>query len=152
MDTANPQGSSPGRDGGSSSSPPPPDRGGGSSSTPPAARSQPEVIEVDDNKAVLAITPALVYDMKGEVYVLPADIVQAVDKFKAPKLLEVLYACATKTRGTGTARLYPPGPSGSSVRSCHNTRKFLMFCKTFIPVPGSSGSSGRPPYPYPELL
>ena len=58
--------------------------GGGSSSTPPAAGSQPEVIEVDDNKPVLAITPALVYDMEGEVYVLPADIVQAGDDFKVP--------------------------------------------------------------------
>ena len=58
--------------------------GGGSSFTPPAVGSQPEVIEVDDNKAVLVITPALVHDMKGEVYVLPADIVQAVDDVKVP--------------------------------------------------------------------
>ena len=50
------------------------DRGGGSSSTPPVAGSQPEVIKVDDSKSVLVITPALVYDMKGEVYALPADI------------------------------------------------------------------------------
>ena len=57
---------------------------GGSSSTSPAAGSQPEVIEVDDNKSVLAITPALVYDMEGEVYVLPADIVQAGDDLKMP--------------------------------------------------------------------
>ena len=49
--------------------------GGDSSSTPPAAGSHSEVIEVDDNKAVLVITPALVYHMQGEVYVLPADIV-----------------------------------------------------------------------------
>ena len=62
----------------------PSDRGGGKSSTPLAAGSQPEVIEVDDGKAVLVITPALVYDMKGEVYALPADIVQAVDHFTAP--------------------------------------------------------------------
>ena len=41
--------------------------GGGSSSTPQATGSQPEVIEVDDNNAVLAITPALVYDMEGGV-------------------------------------------------------------------------------------
>ena len=58
--------------------------GGGSSFTPPAVGSQPEVIEVDDNKAVLVITPALVYDMQGEVYVSPADIVQAVDDVKVP--------------------------------------------------------------------
>ena len=58
--------------------------GGGSSSNPPVAGSQPEVIEVDDNKAVLAITPALVYDMEREVYIFPADIVQAADDFKVP--------------------------------------------------------------------
>ena len=58
--------------------------GGASSSTPPAAERKPEVIEVDDNKAVLAITPALVYDMGREVYALPADIVQADDDFKVP--------------------------------------------------------------------
>ena len=39
---------------------------------------------MDDNEAVLVITPALVYDMKKEAYVLPADIVQAVHDFKAP--------------------------------------------------------------------
>ena len=39
---------------------------------------------MDDNKAVLVITPALVYDMKREVCVLPADIVQAVHDFKVP--------------------------------------------------------------------
>ena len=53
--------------GGSSSTPPPSDRGGGSSSIPPGAGSQREVIEVDDSKAALVITPALVYDMKEEV-------------------------------------------------------------------------------------
>ena len=68
MNPADPQGS-------------PFDRGGGSSSTPAGVGSQPEVIKVDDSKAVLVITPALVYDMKGEVYALPADIVQAVDHF-----------------------------------------------------------------------
>ena len=45
----------------------PPDMGGGGSSTPPGAGSQPEVVEVNDSKAVIVITPALVYDMKGEV-------------------------------------------------------------------------------------
>ena len=74
----------------------PSDRGGSSSSTPgpPGAGSQPVVIEVDDSKAVLVIisayvydmiiTPAFVYDMKGVVYALPADIVQAVDHFTVP--------------------------------------------------------------------
>ena len=56
----------------------------GSSSTPPATGSQPEAIEVDGNKAALVISPALVYDMKEEVHVLPADIVQAVGDFKVP--------------------------------------------------------------------
>ena len=28
-----------------------------------------------------------------------------------------------------------PGASGSSVRPCHKTRNFWQFCKTFIPVP-----------------
>ena len=62
----------------------PSDRGDGSSSTPPGAWSQPEVLEVDDSKAVLVITPALVY-MKGEMHALPADIVQAVDHFTVPE-------------------------------------------------------------------
>ena len=81
MDAADPQGYPPDRDGGSLSSAPSLDRGSGSSSTPPAARSQPEVIEVDGNKAVLAITPALVHDRS----LLPADIVKAVDDFKVPE-------------------------------------------------------------------
>ena len=62
----------------------PPDRDGGSSSTPPAVGSQSEGIEVDGKRAVLAITPTLVYDMKGEVHVLPANIVKAVDDTKVP--------------------------------------------------------------------
>ena len=69
-----------------------------------------------------------------------------------PELLEVLCAGVTKTRGTGTACLYLPGTSGSSVRPCHITRKFWQFCKTFIPVPGSYGSSVRLSYLYQELL
>ena len=84
MDAADPQGSPPGRGGGSSFTPPLRQTGGGSSSTSPAAGSQPEVIEVDDNKAVFAITPALVFDMEREVHVLPADIVQAGDDCKVP--------------------------------------------------------------------
>ena len=62
--------------------PPPSDRGDGSSSNPPAAQSKTEVIKVDDNKAVLVISPAIVYEMKGEVHVFRADIVQAVDEYK----------------------------------------------------------------------
>ena len=68
MNAADPQGS-------------PSGTGGGSSSTPPEARSQPEVIVVNDSKAVLVIAPALVYDMKGEAYALPANIVKAVNQF-----------------------------------------------------------------------
>ena len=52
-----------------------------------------------------------------------------------PELLEIMYAGAAKTRDTGTAFLYLLGTSVSSVRPCHNTRKFWNFCKTFIPVP-----------------
>ena len=52
------------------------------------AGSQPGVIEVDDNKAVLVITPALVYDMKEEVNVLPADIVQAVHELQGAGRLQ----------------------------------------------------------------
>ena len=37
--------------------------GGGSSSTSPATGTQPDDIEVYGNKAVLVITPALVYDI-----------------------------------------------------------------------------------------
>ena len=54
-----PQGSPSDRGGGSSSTPPPSDRDRGSSYTPPGAGSQPEVIEVDDSRAVLVLTPAL---------------------------------------------------------------------------------------------
>ena len=50
----------------------------------PGASAIGEVIELDDSKAVLVITPALVYDMKGDVYALPADIVQAADHFTVP--------------------------------------------------------------------
>ena len=32
------------------------------------------------------------------------------------------------------------------------TKKFCEFCRTFIPVPGTSGSYVRHSYPYPELL
>ena len=42
-----------------------------------------------------------------------------------------------------------PGTSGSSVRPYHNTRNFWMFRKTFIPVPGTCVSSGRPVPQYP---
>ena len=38
----------------------------------------------------------------------------------------------------------------SSVRPCHNTPNFWEFCKTFIPVPETSGSIVRLLYPYPE--
>ena len=31
------------------------------------------------------------------------------------------------------------------------TKNSYKFCRTFIPVAGTSGSSGRLPYPYPEL-
>ena len=46
--------------------------------------------------------------------------------------------------------LYLPGTSVSYVRPCHNTRNFWKFCNTFIPVPETSGSYVRLPYPYPE--
>ena len=51
-----------------------------------------------------------------------------------------------------TAFLYLRGTSVSSVRPCYNTRNFWKFCKTFIPVPGTSVSSVGHSYPYPELL
>ena len=38
----------------------------------------------------------------------------------------------------------------SSVRPCHNTRNFCEFCNTSVPVPETSGSSVRLPYPYPQ--
>ena len=43
-----------------------------------------------------------------------------------------------------------PGTSVGSVRPCHNTLIFWKFCNTFIPVPETSGSSVRLPYPHPE--
>ena len=44
-------------------------------------------------------------------------------------------------RGTGKAFLYLRGTSVSYLRPCHNTRNFWKFCRTFIPVPGTSVSS-----------
>ena len=61
-----------------------------------------------------------------------------------PELLQVLYASATNTQGTGKAFSYLPGTSVSSVRPCHNTWNFCNFCNTFIPVPGTSVSAVRP--------
>ena len=84
MNFVDPQTSRSDRGGDSSSTPPPTDRGGGRSPTPSGAGSQPDVIDVDDSKAVLVATPALAYEMKGEVYALPADIVHAVDHIAAP--------------------------------------------------------------------
>ena len=40
--------------------------------------------------------------------------------------------------------------SVSSARPRHNTRNVCEFCDTSIPIPETSGSSGRIPYPYPE--
>ena len=50
------------------------------------------------------------------------------------------------------AWLYLPGTHVSSVRPCHNTRNFWRFCKTFLPLPGTSVSSVGYSYQYPELL
>ena len=80
------------------------------------------------------------------------------------ELLLVLYDIHTRTRNlcefcTPRATipgvrvqhlLYPPGPSVSYVRPCHNTRNFWKFCNTFVPVPETSGSCVRLPYLYPE--
>ena len=81
---ADPQTSRSDRGGDSSPTPPPSDRGGGSLPTPSGAGRQPDVIDVDDSKAVLVATPALAYELKGEVYALPADIAHAVDHIAAP--------------------------------------------------------------------
>ena len=54
--------------------------------------------------------------------------------------------------GTGTTFIYLPGTSVSSVRLPYPYPNFCEFCKTSIPVPGTSVSSVRLPYPYPELL
>ena len=60
--------------------------------------------------------------------------------------------CVARSYFVPSVRTYLPGTSVSSVRPCHNTRKFWKFCKTFIPVPGTSVSSVGHSYPYPELL
>ena len=81
-----------------------------------------------------------------------------------PEHLEVLYDIHTCTRNfckfcTPAATipgvrvhhvLYPLGTSMSSVWLCHNTWNIWKFCNTSIPVPETSGSSVRSPYPYPE--
>ena len=61
-----------------------------------------------------------------------------------------MYARGHNTRGTGKSSVYLPGTSVSSVRPCHNTRNFCEFRNTSIPVPETSGSCARLPYPYPE--
>ena len=38
----------------------------------------------------------------------------------------------------------------SSVRPSHNTQHVCELCNTFEPIPETSGSSARLPYPYPE--
>ena len=40
-----------------------------------------EVAEVDDGRAVAAVKPALVYDVRGEACALPAGTVNTVDDF-----------------------------------------------------------------------
>ena len=82
----------------------PSDTGGGSSSTPRGAASEAEVIEVDEGKAVPVISPALVYDTKGEVWALPVDIVKAVDALFAERLQE----------RTASGRSWTPRESTSS--------------------------------------
>ena len=49
--------------------------------------------------------------------------------------------------GTGTTFVHQPETSVSFVRLSCNTRNFCEFCNTSIPVPGTSASSGRLPYP-----
>ena len=83
-----------------------------------------------------------------------------------PELLEVLCDVHTYTRNfwkfcTPVATipgvrvqyvLYPLITFVSSVRLCHSTRNFWKFCKTSVPVSGTSGSSVRSSYPYPEVM
>ena len=52
--------------------------------------------------------------------------------------------------GYGYIVFYPPRTSVSSVRPSHNTRNFCELCNTSIPVPETSGSSVRLPYPDPD--
>ena len=59
--------------------------------------------------------------------------------YSYPDLLEILYARGHNTRGTGTASFVP-------------ARNFCEFCTPVPQYPGTSGSSARHPYPYPELL
>ena len=47
--------------------------------------------------------------------------------------------------------LYPPGTSVGSERPCHNTRNVWKFCNTSMPVPETSGSFERLPYPPPVI-
>ena len=64
-------------------------------------------------------------------------------------LMCVLYACATMPGVRGQPLYTVLGTSVSSVRLCHNTWKICELCDTFIPVPETSVSSVRLPYPYP---
>ena len=82
---------------------------------------------------------------------------------KIPRLCSVGFVQNIRDRGK-YPRCYPtknfckfcrtfipiPGTSVCAVRPCHNTRNFWKLCNMFIPVPETSGSYVRLPYPYPE--
>ena len=72
--------------------------------------------------------------------------------YTCPELLEVLCARATIPGRSGSfVRLSYPYPELLEIlKDFHTrTRNFWKFCKTFIPVPGTSVSSARPVPQYP---
>ena len=156
MNAADPQGSPSHRGGRSSSTPPPSERCVGRSCTLPGAGSKPEVIKVDDGKAVLVITLELVY-MKREVHELPVDIVQAVDHFTVPagyrregsrersftySLLVGVYAVPLEEEGDKYKNFCLPAGSlqngdGSTVNTNHARKNMFVFSLcTLEPYPG----------------
>ena len=59
---------------------------------------------------------------------------------KATETFKVVFC---RVRTNHTRGIYP---------GYYPTKNFCKFCRTFIPVPGTSGSSVRQSYPYPEIL
>ena len=67
-----------------------------------------------------------------------------------PELLLVLYTPCHNTRGTGTAPFVPARSFCEFCTPMPQCPELLEFCYSFIPVPETSVSSVRLPYPEPE--
>ena len=92
------------------------------------------VIEVDDNKAVLVITPALVYDMKGEVYVCIARghrpsrrRLQGTGRLQEGGLPRAVVLCTRQESTSSRWRRRTTNPSTSAWRTPHAAKTRRRF-------------------------